>query len=179
MGELSRKTREREELIRGMGYELRCVYECEYDNMLRRNPEFKAACSKFIAHQRLNARDSLYGGRTNALRLFYECKPGERILYKDVVSGKATQDKTNFFFILIFVLQQNIHLSTSTKGIPSVTMKLLQPISRIYQTTLESSKQKFVRLPFVPALPGVYLPTFFADPSATRLVHSGSTVQNR
>jgi hypothetical protein len=87
MGELSQKTKEREEAIRGMGYELKTIYECRYDDMLKTDRAFRIACKKFVPKERLDARQSLYGGRTNALRLHYECKPGERIMYMDVVSG--------------------------------------------------------------------------------------------
>ena len=34
----------------------------------------------------LNPRDAFYGGRTNALKLYHKCGPGEQILYYDFCS---------------------------------------------------------------------------------------------
>ena len=34
----------------------------------------------------INPRDALFGGRTNALKLYYKCKPNEKIFYYDFTS---------------------------------------------------------------------------------------------
>lgn len=86
MGELFRRTVEREAILMSQGYTIVSIWECEYDRQMKIDRDFRVSCSQYTPRARLNPRDSLYGGRTNALRLEYHCRPGERILYKDVVS---------------------------------------------------------------------------------------------
>lgn len=39
-----------------------------------------------IEENKLEIRDCYYGGRTNATKLYYKCKKGEKIRYYDVCS---------------------------------------------------------------------------------------------
>jgi len=45
----------------------------------------------------LEPRDAFYGGRTNAVKLYHQCKEGERIRYIDVCSLYPRVCKTGEF----------------------------------------------------------------------------------
>jgi hypothetical protein len=89
MGELFRQTMNREGVLTRMGYSIKRVWECEFDQRRKNDLVFAAACTQFSPRMRLNPHDGLYGGRTGANRLAYHCGEGERILYLDVVSGES------------------------------------------------------------------------------------------
>ncbi|KAF4513998.1 UNVERIFIED_CONTAM: hypothetical protein B566_EDAN018504 [Ephemera danica] len=64
------------------------MWECNFRKFLSRNKEVK----QFLESQAVyfNApiipRESLYGGRTMAVKLYHDCKPGEKIRYLDFCS---------------------------------------------------------------------------------------------
>ena len=58
-------------------YKLVEIWECEWDKMKVEKDEIVTP---------LSPRDALFGGRTNAIRLHYKCKPGEKIKYMDYTS---------------------------------------------------------------------------------------------
>ena len=45
-----------------------------------------AFMSNYAAPERLKPRDALFGGRTNAYKLYYKAKEGEKIRYLDFTS---------------------------------------------------------------------------------------------
>ena len=64
------------------------MWECDFEKLVTGNAELKALgesqlLSKFTP---LNPRDVLFGGRTDACRLYHKCEDGETILYYDVCS---------------------------------------------------------------------------------------------
>lgn len=61
------------------------IWECEFKK-LQNQPDFSIFKKDYKHIGRLNPRDAFYGGRTNATKLFYECKPGERIRDLDFTS---------------------------------------------------------------------------------------------
>ncbi len=64
------------------------MWEHEYDQRLKTDPEFKRIVESYKLVDPLNPRDSLYGGRTNATCLLYQAdeEKGEEIKYLDVCS---------------------------------------------------------------------------------------------
>ncbi|KAG5872176.1 hypothetical protein JTB14_010737 [Gonioctena quinquepunctata] len=76
------------ERLRALGYEVIEKWECSFRKELSENPELRNFCEKhpFISLLPLNPRDAFYGGRTDATRLYYKCKKGEKIKYVDVCS---------------------------------------------------------------------------------------------
>jgi len=78
----------RSKKIRELGYELIEIWEHEFDEMLKTNPEISEYINtldhlKFLP---LDPRDAFMGGRTGVCKMYHKAKPGERILYKDVTS---------------------------------------------------------------------------------------------
>ena len=83
-GQVYATTRKIQEDILRSGYALREMWECKFQKEkkkknLRMNPDL-------AARMPLNPRDSYYGGRTNAVKLYYKVTGEEKIKYVDVTS---------------------------------------------------------------------------------------------
>jgi len=71
--------------IMRVGHHVEVQWECEFENeILVRQPELKM--HPVIEHEPLKTRDALYGGRTEAMRIYYKIREGESIQYCDIVS---------------------------------------------------------------------------------------------
>jgi hypothetical protein len=81
-------TLRKEERVKRAGYNLVTMWECDFRKAIERDDEL----ARFVKNERvtaqlhLKARDSFFGGRTNASKLYYKCEPGEQIKYYDVCS---------------------------------------------------------------------------------------------
>jgi hypothetical protein len=62
------------------------IWECEFDNLLKNDLEMQSICNDSEYQLPLNPRDSLYGGRTNAIKLYHLCSENETIKYIDFTS---------------------------------------------------------------------------------------------
>ena len=79
------RTMARVDQITGAGYQVEMQWECDFDKgILADHPELKLHAA--VQHSPLNTRDSLYGGRTEAMRLHHAAGDGETIQYVDVMS---------------------------------------------------------------------------------------------
>jgi hypothetical protein len=76
-------TEQRTEALRREGYPVVEMWEHEWDALQIPNATFPAFLEH---HDPLNPRDALFGGRTNALHLYYEAPPGVDIDYVDFTS---------------------------------------------------------------------------------------------
>jgi G:T-mismatch repair DNA endonuclease (very short patch repair protein) len=78
----------KEERVKRAGYNLVTLWKCDFRKTIERDDEL----ARFVKNERvtaqlhLKARDSFFGGRTNASKLYYKCGPGEQIKYYDVSS---------------------------------------------------------------------------------------------
>ena len=72
--------------IEDLGYNVEIIWECDF----RKQMEDNASLKDFLASQHLSTPlkpvDALFGGRTNALRLHYECTADEEIKVLDFTS---------------------------------------------------------------------------------------------
>jgi len=89
LAERYEKTMARLEQIAAAGYTVKTEWECKFDEekIVERKPELLT--HPIVRHSHLHIRDSLYGGRTEALRLHYkiaENEEEETIQYCDVMS---------------------------------------------------------------------------------------------
>uniref|UniRef100_A0A914MV79 DNA-directed DNA polymerase n=1 Tax=Meloidogyne incognita TaxID=6306 RepID=A0A914MV79_MELIC len=66
--------------------QLEVYWECEIENMLKKDREMRRKFESYIDNGPVEIRNSFFGGRTGPLRLFYKPKDGERISYFDVTS---------------------------------------------------------------------------------------------
>ncbi|KAJ8934252.1 hypothetical protein NQ318_008695 [Aromia moschata] len=74
--------------LRGLGYEVIEMWECEFRRHLQKNEELRVYTENhpLVATTPLNPRDAFYGGRTGNTTEYYKCAPGEKIKYVDVCS---------------------------------------------------------------------------------------------
>ena len=74
------------EYLKRQGYNVVEVWECDVDRELKQNDEMKHYFDHFHMADPLNPRHALYGGRTNAAKLYHCCEGDEQIRYVDFTS---------------------------------------------------------------------------------------------
>ncbi len=62
------------------------MWDCQWTKAKQNDPDVIAFMSNYDAPECLNPRDSLFGGRTNALTLYHKASEDERISYVDFTS---------------------------------------------------------------------------------------------
>ena len=86
MGAMFQDTKAKTEKIKKKGYEVIEIWEHEYEELLKNDKEFRKICGECNISPTLQPRKAFFGGRTNAIKLFYDCKEGEQIKYADFCS---------------------------------------------------------------------------------------------
>ena len=76
-----------------MGYEYVCMWEHDFNMALKTNPALIAFAIELDVQTRLEPRDTFFGGRTNAVKLYHKVGPGEKIKYVDFTSLYPTVNK--------------------------------------------------------------------------------------
>ncbi|XP_077198782.1 uncharacterized protein LOC143839922 isoform X2 [Paroedura picta] len=79
-------TRKRCDELKRMGFEVRSIWEHEWNHLKNTDESVKAFLKAAQFPDPLHPRDALFGGRTNAITLYYKVEPGEKILYYDFTS---------------------------------------------------------------------------------------------
>ncbi len=127
MAERREKTLRKEAWLRASGYELVVIWECEWNALKKTDP----AIAEFVRipdlKTPLNPREALYGGRTNAMKLFHEAADGERILYADVISLYPYICKTGRFPLGHPVVYQGCEIPAGLKVLGLYKCKILPP----------------------------------------------------
>lgn len=85
-GEAYYRTCQRIDYFQKAGYAVHEIWECRVKEMLNNDPEMKQFYDNLTLRKPLEHRDALYGGRTNAVRLYYKARGAEKIKYVDVCS---------------------------------------------------------------------------------------------
>ena len=86
MRELQQRTRLTTMRIESRGYEVIEKWECSFREDIKKNNELSLFYHQYQPYTQMNPRDAFYGGRTNAIMLFYEAQENERISYVDFTS---------------------------------------------------------------------------------------------
>ncbi|XP_041919959.1 uncharacterized protein LOC121684091 isoform X2 [Alosa sapidissima] len=86
-----------ENLKRNDNFTLRSIWEHDWINQKKNDSKVKEFMSKYKAPERLNPREALYGGRTNALCLYYKTQENEKIHYYDFTSLYPFVNKTKVY----------------------------------------------------------------------------------
>nr|XP_022305881.1 uncharacterized protein LOC111112600 [Crassostrea virginica] len=86
MDELLALTIKKRRYIESLGMNYVCMWEHDFQTLMTRNPEAATFVRSLDLQERLNPRDSFFGGRTNAVKLHYQAKEGEKIHYLDFCS---------------------------------------------------------------------------------------------
>ena len=83
---LKEETNRKHEKLLSIGYNIVTIKECEFDKMIKQNEELEKFERDCAIVEKLKVRDCLFGGRTNAVKLYHECKGTEKIKYVDYTS---------------------------------------------------------------------------------------------
>jgi hypothetical protein len=86
MNELRQRTLLQTEILRKKGYTVIEKWECDFKADMAQNANLTEFYEGYKIHESLQPRDSFFGGRTNATRLFYESNDNEQIRYVDFTS---------------------------------------------------------------------------------------------
>ena len=86
MSELYERTRVFTARLKEKGYRVIEKWECEFRNDIKNDVELNDFYQLYKPYEPLKPREAFYGGRTNATKLFHECKNGEQIKYVDFTS---------------------------------------------------------------------------------------------
>ena len=79
MQQLREDTLEKICFLKGVGFQVVEMWECELTKELERNEDMKCYFEEHELVDPLQPRDAFYGGHTNAAKLLYECQEGEEI----------------------------------------------------------------------------------------------------
>ena len=86
MDELYVLTKKKEAALKSKGYSYECIWECEFKDLMKQNPELQQFSETLDIQSRLNPRDSFFGGRTNASKLYQKVDEECTIKYVDFTS---------------------------------------------------------------------------------------------
>ena len=86
MSELYALTMKKKSYIESLGMKYVCIWEHEFRETYRNNPELRHYLQNLDITDRLDPRESCFGGRTNASQLYYRTKEDEKIEYVDFTS---------------------------------------------------------------------------------------------
>lgn len=78
------RTKDRKRKLEQAGYNVVECWEHELNKQLAENIEMKTFFNAIKICEPIEPRSCLYGGRTEVIRMMYECQPGEKINYIDV-----------------------------------------------------------------------------------------------
>ena len=79
------KTIEKENILKALGYNVVTIWGCEWDN-IKKDLEHKTEIETCAREQKINIRDALFGGRTEAFKSYVKCNENQKIYYYGVVS---------------------------------------------------------------------------------------------
>ena len=86
MQELHCSTVEKIEYLRRQGYNVVEIWECDVNRELNNGEDMKYYFDHYHIADPLEPRHALYGGRTNAAKLYHRCQGDEQIRYVDFTS---------------------------------------------------------------------------------------------
>ena len=83
--------------LREQGYTVTQIWECEWKRLKETNPEIRSFVNNLEFNEPLNPRDAFCGGRTNAVKLYHQVTPNQKIHYIDVTSLYPWVNKTSVY----------------------------------------------------------------------------------
>ena len=86
MNELYVITKKRERALIRKTYNYNAIWECQFKDMIKNVQGLKEFVDNLELEDRLDPRESFFGGRTNAAKLYHKTGDNEKVLYSDVTS---------------------------------------------------------------------------------------------
>ena len=138
MDELYQATVKKTEYLKSEGYNVVEMWECALNRELEEDEDMKHYFDHYHLVDPLEPRDALYGGRTNASKLYHRCEGDEQIKYVDFTSlyphvNRSKTVPTGHPKIITENFDHNVskfdqmHRSTSARLVPS---RVTVPYSR-------------------------------------------------
>ena len=81
MHDLHQATMEKTQYLKDRGLQVVEMWECDMKKELEHDEDMKQYFEDYDVVDPLDPRHAFYGGRTNATKLFHECKEDEKIRY--------------------------------------------------------------------------------------------------
>jgi hypothetical protein len=98
---LLEKTERRRMVLERAGYEVRHVWECHFQQMLKGNANLRTMHRELSVAEPMDLRkDAYFGGRVEPFRFQYRCRPDEEIVYIDIVSGRDMKGRYSVIHFL-------------------------------------------------------------------------------
>ena len=140
-------TVDRSVVLKGLGYKHVEMWECRFDQRLKTMPpEERTYLESLEFVDRLDAREALRGGRTNAIKLHCKVRGGQKILYYDVKSLYPSRMKLcEFFLYHPEIITSDFKDISQYFGLAKVKVG---PPRRLYHPTLPYSSEENGRLKF-------------------------------
>ena len=86
MDQLFAMTAQKEKNLRESGHKVVSIWQCQWEKKVKQNSDIQNFISKLDIPERLNPRESFFGGRTCPFKLHYQAAPEEKIKYVDFTS---------------------------------------------------------------------------------------------
>jgi len=90
MDAVRKETEKKKQALLKRGYQVKEIWGCEWAGEKQNNEDCSAYVKTLEFVEPLNPRDAFFGGRTNATKLYHQCKADEKIEYADIVSEYPT-----------------------------------------------------------------------------------------
>ena len=86
MRDVREETRTKIEQLTVSGYHVKEMWECDWNRMIRTDPQLKRFIDTVDIVTPLNPREAFFGGRTNAIKLHHKVEENKQIKYSDMIS---------------------------------------------------------------------------------------------
>ena len=94
MQDVYETTQQKIQHLREQGYTVVQMWECEWKRLKDTSPDIRTFVANLQFTEPLNPRDAFCGGRTNAVKLYHQVTPNQKIHYIDVTSLYPWVNKT-------------------------------------------------------------------------------------
>ena len=85
MWDVRKQTKIRIQQLSQLGYCVKEMWACEWNHMIQADPQLKEYIHTDDIVTPLNPREDFFGGRTNAIKLYYKVENNEQIHYSDMI----------------------------------------------------------------------------------------------
>ena len=97
MQDVYEATQQRTEHLREQGYTVVEMWGCDWASLKDTSPDIRTFVANLQSTKPLNPRDAFCGGRTNAVKLYHQVTPHQKIHYIDVTSLYPWVNKTSVY----------------------------------------------------------------------------------
>jgi hypothetical protein len=138
--------------LRTAGFQVVEKWECEFRRELKSNEQLAQFWEDHLETQPINPRDAFFGGRTNAVRMFYKTDPGlgDKVSYVDVCSLYPWVNKYGKYPIGHPRIETS-NLTTDIDGYEGLIKCTILPPSNLFHPVLPARIAKKLMFPLCAA----------------------------